>query len=257
MKSIPKNKIQTSYGTIEYAQSGEGTPSVILINGGSGPIEGWLRVFHDIADQTRVVAYNRFGVGGSDKPSAPQDGQTIVTSLRQLLQEIGVRPPYILVGHSLGGLYASLFARQYSEEIAGVVLLDSSHELDLAINQTQGPFIRGLNRLLGIFDSFSAHRKWNEVNYVEETTQQIAMAGPFPEVPLFVVSGGKKPPMMPESAFEIRQKNQLDLVSLSNQGKHIIAANSGHFPQFSEPELVKKVISECIHAARNSLKAPK
>ncbi|WP_433945199.1 alpha/beta fold hydrolase [Paenibacillus sp. SN-8-1] len=250
MKSISKDKLQTSYGTMEYAQSGEGTPSVILINGGGGPIEGWLKVFHDLADQTRVVAYNRFGIGGSDKPSTPQHGQAIVASLRQLLQEIGVCPPYILVGHSLGGLYANLFARQYAEEVAGVVLLESSHELDLAINQTQGPFIRGLNRLLGIFDSFSAHRKWNEVNYVEETARQIAEAGPFPKIPLFVVSGGKKPPMMPASVFEIRQKNQLDLVRLSHQGRHILAASSGHFPQFSEPELVKRVISECIHAAR-------
>ncbi|RUT31735.1 alpha/beta hydrolase [Paenibacillus zeisoli] len=255
MKSISKNKIHTPHGTMEYALSGEGAPAVILINGGSGPIEGWMKVFHDLADQTRVVAYNRLGVGGSDKPSSPQDGQTIVTSLRQLLQEIGVRPPYILVGHSLGGLYANLFARQHPEDIAGVVLLDSSHELDLAINQTQSPFIKGLNKLLGIFDSLSAHRMWNEVNYVEETARQIAKAGPFPEVPLFVVSGGKKPPMMPESAFAIRRKNQLDLVSLSRQGKHIIAANSGHFPQFSEPELVKQAISECIHAARNSLKS--
>ncbi|USB33652.1 alpha/beta hydrolase [Paenibacillus sp. YPG26] len=242
---------------MEYAESGEGTPTVILINGGSGPIEGWMKVYHDIADQTRVVAYNRLGVGGSDKPSTPQHGQAIVASLRQLLQKIGVRPPYILVGHSLGGFYANLFARQYAAEVAGVVLLESSHELDLAINQTQGPFIRGLNRLLGMFDSLSAHRKWNEVNYVEETTRQIAEAGPFPQIPLYVVSGGKKPPMMPESAFDTRQRNQLNLVGLSHQGQHIIAANSGHFPQFTEPELVKKAIADCIHAARNSWEASK
>ncbi|QYR22547.1 alpha/beta hydrolase [Paenibacillus sp. sptzw28] len=251
MNSIGKNKIQTAYGTMEYAKSGEGTPAVILINGGSGPIEGWFKIFHEIAEQSTVVAYNRFGVGGSQKPAVPQHGQAVVDSLRELLREIGVNPPYILVGHSLGGLYANLFARQYSDEIAGVVLLESSHPKDLTINETQPPFIRRLNQLLGIFDSFSPHRKWNEVHYVEETINQLAQSAPFPEVPLFVVSGGKKPPMMPESAFAIRKENQLDFVRLNQRGTHLIADSSGHFPQLSEPEIVLRAIRECIHTVRN------
>jgi pimeloyl-ACP methyl ester carboxylesterase len=257
MKSIGKNKIQTVYGTMEYAKSGEGAPAVILINGGSGPIEGWLRIYHDIAEQSMIVAYNRFGVGGSQKPAVPQHGQAIVDSLRELLREIGVNPPYIVVGHSLGGLYANLFARQYPDEIAGVVLLESSHPKDLTINETQTPFIRRLNKLLGIFDSFSPHRQWNEVHYVEETINQIAQSAPFPEVPLYVVSGGKKPPMMPENAFAIRKENQLDFVRLNKQGTHIIADSSGHFPQLSEPEIVKQVICECIHTVRNNQSRPK
>lgn len=250
MRAISKNKIQTPNGTIEYALSGEGIPTVILINGGSGPIEGWLRTYHEIARETTTLAYNRFGVGASNKPAVPQHGRAIVDSLRQLLQEIGVQRHYILVGHSLGGLYAHLFARLYPEDTAGVVLLESSHPQDLSINETQGPLIRGVNKLLGIFDFLSPHRKWNEVKYIKETIEQIAQAGPFPEVPLFVVSGSKKPPMMPDSAFEIRRNNQLDFVSLSTKGKHILATHSGHFPQISEPDVVIQAIKDCIHTVR-------
>lgn len=258
MRAIAKKRIQIASGSFEYAyeRSISDCPSVVLINGGSGPIEGWHKTFHEIAEITTVMAYNRLGVGGSDKPSTPQHGIAIVTALRQLLQGVNVPPPYILVGHSLGGLYANLFARQYPEEVAGVVLLESSHPLDLSINETQSGFIKGLNRVLGIFDSLSPHRKWNEVNYVEETVKQLGVAGPFPEVPLFVVSGGKKPPMMPEHAMEIRSNNQLNLAKLSSQGKHIIASKSGHFPQFTEPDVVVATVLDCVHIVRKKLKTP-
>jgi len=250
MRPIPKKKMDTTNGKLEYALSGEGKPAVILINGGSGPIEGWYKVFHELAEQTTVLAYNRFGVGGSDKPTSPQHGNAIVNSLRELLQSINLQPPYILVGHSLGGLYANLFARQYPAEIAGVVFLDSSHPQDLKINETQNGFIRGINRILQKLDSFSSHKQWNEVHFVEETVEQIGQAAPFPDVPLFVVSGGQKPPMLPEHAYQLRKANQLDFVQLNPQGTHIIASRSGHFPQMSEPEVVKQAIQECIDKVR-------
>ncbi len=250
MKPIQKKKTFTNSGMIEFAQLGEGVPSVILINGGSGPIEGWYKVFHELAVESTVLAYNRLGIGKSDQPKSPQHGNFIVDTLRQLLKELNISPPYILVGHSLGGLYANLFARQYPDEIAGVVLLDASHPEDLSINETQGALIRGINKFLKAFDSLSSHRKWNEVNFVEDTAKQIHQAGSFPDVPLLVVSGDKMPKMMPEHAFQIRKSNQMNLVQLSNQGKQILATKSGHFPQLSEPELVISAIKECIERAK-------
>ncbi|WP_054942475.1 alpha/beta fold hydrolase [Paenibacillus ihuae] len=246
MKPIVKQKIHTASGNLEYAKSGEGLPAVILINGGSGPVEGWYKVYPTLAEEVEIFAYNRFGVGGSDKPTSPQHGEAIVSSLRQLLQEAALRPPYILVGHSLGGLYANLFARRYPEEIAGVVLLESSHPKDLAINETQPGWIRAINRLFQKLDTLSSHKKWNETHFVEETVKQIEQAGPFPAVPLVVVSGGKKPPMMPEHAYQLRTANQLDFLQLSPQSQHILAPQSGHFPQMSDPDVVLQAVRQCI-----------
>ncbi|MFC4099785.1 alpha/beta fold hydrolase [Paenibacillus xanthanilyticus] len=256
MKPIVKSKLQTSAGTIEYALSGEGSPAVILINGGSGPIEGWMRTFHEMAGQTRTLAYNRLGVGGSAKPDRPQDGQTIVSTLRELLQKLGISPPYVLVGHSLGGLYANLFARLHPEEIVGVVLLEASHPEDLVINQTQGAVVKGLNRVLGMFDRFFPERQWSETHFVDETAKQIAAAGPFPDVPLIVLSGGKRPPMMPEAAYAIRQRNQLDYARMNSHGQQRIAFGSGHFPQMTEPEAVRKAVADCVEAARDRSRTP-
>ncbi|URJ60335.3 alpha/beta fold hydrolase [Paenibacillus polymyxa] len=253
MKAITKSKIQTIHGVFEYAQSGQGSPAVVFINGGSGPIEGWYKVFHETAKETTVFAYNRLGISGSDKPLSPQHGKAIVTSLLQVLTDIELAPPYILVGHSLGGLYANLFARLFPSQVAGVVLLEASHPHDLMINDTQNAFIRGINQLLAVFDSLSSHHKWNEVHFVEQTVQQLELAGPFPDVPLFVVSGAKKPPMMPEHAMEIRRTNQLDLVQLSKHGSHILASRSGHFPQLTDPDIVTQTIQKCIQLAANTV----
>jgi pimeloyl-ACP methyl ester carboxylesterase len=253
MKPILKKNIQTKYGNFEYSQSGEGSPAVVLINGGSGPIEGWFKVFHELAEETTVLAYNRLGVGKSDKPSSPQHGNAIVRSLRELLADVNISPPYIIVGHSLGGLYANLFARQYAEDTVGVILLDASHPLDLKLNQMQSPFIQKLNKMLGIFDSFSKHRKWNEVNYVVETARQIEQSADFPDIPLFIVSGGKKSSFTPDHVYQIRAKNQIDLVRLSTQGRQIVASKSGHFPQLSEPDVVIGTVKECLQLVKNNI----
>ncbi|SFF17550.1 Pimeloyl-ACP methyl ester carboxylesterase [Paenibacillus catalpae] len=241
-----RSMIKKKEGALEYALSVKGTPAIILMNGGSGPVEGWHKIYHALADDFTVLAYNRLGVGKSDRPSSPQHGAAIVSSLRELLDAIKLPPPYILVGHSLGGLYAHLFAREFPGHIAGVVLLEASHPLDLAINDTQPALIRLINRFLSGFDALSPSRKWNEIHYVEETAKQLEQAGPFPDIPLFVVTGTSKPPMMPKQAFDIRMKNQLDLVQLSKHGKQVLATRSGHFPQFTEPDLVIQTIRECV-----------
>ncbi|EFM10782.1 alpha/beta hydrolase fold protein [Paenibacillus curdlanolyticus YK9] len=255
MKPIAKKKIQTVHGTFEYAHAGirAGAPTIILINGGSGPIEGWYKIFHALSMEASIFAYNRLGVGGSSKPTSPQHGQAIVDALMQVLADLKIPPPYLLVGHSLGGLYANLLARQFPAQVAGVVLLESSHPDDLSINETQNALIRGINRMLSALDSFSAHRKWNEAHWVKHTVQQIEAADPFPNTPLIVVSGTKKPPMMPAHAMEIRSKNQLELVRLSPRGIHILASQSGHFPQLTEPDVVTQAIRACLQATREQM----
>jgi pimeloyl-ACP methyl ester carboxylesterase len=247
MQPILKKKLTTSNGTFEYALSVQESPAIILINGGSGPIEGWHKIFHELSKDHTIMAYNRLGIGGSSNPVSPQHGDAIVLSLKQLLNEIGLTPPYVLVGHSLGGLYANLFARKFPDQVSGVILLEASHPQDLKINDILPAPIKAINRFLSIFDAFFPSRQWSEVHYVEQTAAQIEQSGPFPEIPLLVLSGSKKPPFMSDQAYEIRRNNQLDLVRLSRMGKHILAARSGHFPQMTEPELVIQAIRECTH----------
>ncbi|WP_121614235.1 alpha/beta fold hydrolase [Mesobacillus foraminis] len=249
---IVKSKVETSKGHLEFNISGNGKPNIVLLNGGSGPIEGWMRILPEVSELASVFSYNRFGVDDSDKPQEPQHGVTIVKTLREALSIVGFEPPFLLVGHSLGGLYANLFARLYPNEVAGIVFVESSHPRDLTLEKLQGKAIKAINNVLKKFDSLSSHKQYNEVHFVEETVNQINQHNFFPDIPVYVISGGKENRMMPKEARKIRQENQLELLSLSTNSKLVVAGKSGHFPQMSEPRVVIDTIKDC--AAQISMK---
>jgi pimeloyl-ACP methyl ester carboxylesterase len=244
---IEKYNMETSKGNLQYNISGNGKPNIVLINGGSGPIEGWMKILPEISVSSSVFSYNRFGVTGSDKPKESQDGLTIVKTLREALTIVGFEPPFLLVGHSLGGLYTNLYTRLYPNEVAGIVFLESSHPKDISLNDYQGKAVKVINQMFTMFDSLSSHKQYSEVNFVKETVNQIHQLDTFPEIPVFVITGGKENRMMPEEVRKKRLENQLELLSLSKNSKHIVAEKSGHFPQLSEPRVVIDAIKDCVN----------
>jgi pimeloyl-ACP methyl ester carboxylesterase len=106
--------------------SGDGSPTVVLTNSLGGVSAGWARITGPVAENTRVCAYDRAGQGWSDEAASPQDGVQSAEELHALLAAAGEESPYVLVGHSTGGTYAMTFAARYPEQVAGLVLLDSS-----------------------------------------------------------------------------------------------------------------------------------
>ena len=106
---------------------GEGSPTVLL-DGGTGEMSAhWVLVQREISDTTRVCAYDRAGMGWSQMGPEPHDAKRITAELHALLEGAGIEGPYVLVGHSFGGLYAQTYAARYPEEVAGVGLVESSH----------------------------------------------------------------------------------------------------------------------------------
>jgi pimeloyl-ACP methyl ester carboxylesterase len=106
--------------------TGSGSPTVVLEPGGGAMSAdmGWITPA--VGRDTRVCVYDRPGRGGSDAVARPQDGAQIATDLHTLLDRANVPGPYVLAGHSFGGLYVLSFAKQYPREIAGLVLVDST-----------------------------------------------------------------------------------------------------------------------------------
>lgn len=106
-----------------------GSSTVILEQGQGGSSPAWGLIQPEVAKVTRICAYDRAGLGWSDPAplGTPRDGRQVAGELHTLLQKANIAGPYVLVGHSFGGLYALFFAHQYSRDVAGVVLLDSSH----------------------------------------------------------------------------------------------------------------------------------
>jgi len=106
--------------------TGSGSPTVVLVSGlaeTSVYWGGWIAPA--VAQNTTVCAYDRAGQGWSDPPASPQDGLAVATDLHALLDHAQIPGPYVLVGHSTGGVYVRVFAARYPDQVAGIVFLDS------------------------------------------------------------------------------------------------------------------------------------
>jgi pimeloyl-ACP methyl ester carboxylesterase len=116
--------------------TGSGSPTVVLEPGGGdmSSVFGWIAP--TVADHTRACVYDRAGRGWSDPSEAPQDGAQIATDLHTLLHRGHVPGPYVLAGHSFGGLYVRTFAARYPDEVAGMVLVDSTAAASAATTGT-------------------------------------------------------------------------------------------------------------------------
>ena len=106
---------------------GRGTPTVILDSGLSDSWLSWHKVQPLVAEFTRVCSYDRAGLGWSDSSPKPRTSKVFVQELHTLLQNAKVAPPYVLVGHSMGGYDVRLFTSLYPSEVAGMVLVDATH----------------------------------------------------------------------------------------------------------------------------------
>ena len=123
---MPGQLIDVGGHSLHLSCSGSGSPTVILEPGAGGmsSVSAWITPA--VARDTRVCVYDRAGRGWSEPADSPQDGAQIATDLHTLLERGHVPGPYVLAGHSFGGLYVLTFAARYPDEVAGMVLVDST-----------------------------------------------------------------------------------------------------------------------------------
>lgn len=124
----PGQMIDVGGYRLHLYSSGSGSPTVILECGLGGISTDWALVQDEIAKFTRVISYDRAGIGWSESGPLPRASQQIVQELHTLLAKANIPGPYILVGHSLGGNNVQLYATTYPEDVLGLVLVDSTHE---------------------------------------------------------------------------------------------------------------------------------
>jgi pimeloyl-ACP methyl ester carboxylesterase len=114
--------------TLNIFCSGEGAPAVVFDSGNGAPGYAWSHIQPRVAAITRACWYDRAGDGWSDPGPFPRTSAAMAADLHELLRRAGVPPPYVLVGHSLGGLNVRVYNGLYPSEVAGAVLVDAAHE---------------------------------------------------------------------------------------------------------------------------------
>lgn len=231
---------------IEYAQINRTTPNVVFENGLGASMGSWNKVFSEIGKNVTVFAYNRPGYGKSDAASTTRDGITVVEEFRALLRRKRLQPPYVLVGHSLGGLYMQLFARKYPGDVAGLVLVDSSHPA-----QFEGPgAVQNWPLWARILNLFLTDSQKQELSAAAEAGQQVLRLPTFLGKPVIVLSA--KEQSESEGARFLNEK-KADLARLYPNSRQMWV-DSGHFIQYDKPEVVIEAIRDIV--ARTSQPHP-
>lgn len=114
--------------TLNIHCTGEGSPAVILDSGNGDPGMAWSHIQPEIAKLTRACWYDRAGEGWSDAGPFPRTSEAMARDLHELLRRADIPAPYVLVGHSLGGMNARIYNGLYPGDVAGAVLVDAAHE---------------------------------------------------------------------------------------------------------------------------------
>jgi len=231
---------------VEFAMTQHDTIPVVFENGLGGRMEWWKEVLPKISKDTTTFVYNRPGYGESDSSSTPRDGLHIVDELRAVLRAKGLNPPYVLVGHSLGGLYMQLFARRYPGEVSALILVDSTHPRQLdgeGALEKQSLWVRTAlgNMVTGVAK--------DELALVSQTGEQVLGYSSPIDMFVFVLSAAEPLNKHSKVADDANQKRK-DIAHLYPSSKQIWV-ESGHGIPLEKPEVVVQAIRDAMQSSKS------
>lgn len=242
---MPRHGITSSgTGGLAYSQDGPvATPVVVLQSGLGDGRASWTTIWPRLTAKHRVFALDRPGYGESRPSTSPRDPCTAAGELREALLEARLPPPYLLVGHSLGGLYQYVFARLYPQDTAGLLLLDPTHPDHWATLQRETPHaataLRGLRATL-----FSAAMR---AEFDDQTTCLDRLPRPPPlAIPSRLLVSTRFGALESESFRHALHRLRLDWQRLLDAPAVEAVAASGHYIHHDAPERVIQTIAEMI-----------
>ena len=262
---------------------GNKSPTIILDSGTGGFSLEWKDIQQSLSQYVRVCAYDRAGYGWSDMGPLPRTTKRIAHELHTLLQNAGIHGPFIIVGHSFGGYTAQYFARYFDSEIAGIVLIDSSHDEQVYRLPENGKDVvrRSLHQdrsnmvtkailhehfpeeeaavAQQLMQRWSAMLTWREemANYALSARELRDLHyGPILQIPIVVLTRGKR--VWPDTPYGDAMEAtwtelQNELNYISGNSTQIIAENSGHVIHLDEPDLVVDAIHDVLSSVEKEL----
>ncbi len=222
--------------------------TLVFKNGSRNCIQRWATLLQQLPDNLNVYAYNRPGYCNSSSATTDRTSANLVNELRQSLRQQGLNPPYILIGHSLGGLYMQHFARQYPNEVKGLVLVDAVYP---GLLKKPDEFPWYTKTAMTLFMSGDMKDEIYKANASSEMIDSLPAIDHMPIVRLF---------NQPKSKIEDGSAKEIDLGMLNRDEKvitkirnlypraKIVVADSSHQMQETSPELVIQAIDDVIQA---------
>jgi len=152
---------------LHMLSQGSGGPTVVMEAGAGSFSVVWSQMAPELSKNSRVITYDRAGLGWSEVSPKARTADNIVAELHKMLVNAGVKPPYVLVGHSMGGIYVRMFAHKYPKEVAGMVLVDPGDE--------RLPVVAGPEVAKGINESAAAGAAYCKQQEKKCATGQLAI----------------------------------------------------------------------------------
>ena len=240
-KPMPGQLIDVGDHSLHLYCTGTGSPTVVIEAGGGAMASDLAQISEAVAGETRVCVYDRAGRGWSESAQTSPHGVQIATDLHALLQRAQVPGPYVLAGHSFGGLYVQTYAARYPSDVAGMVLIDSTAPNAAASDYVARPYV--LDRVfalvstsaqLGLGHLFGAtagdvRSTIDEYADARDAVKQAASLTDFGDKPLFVVTAGTGS----DAAWFVAQDR---MAALSTNSAHRVIQSASHQALVAEPD---------------------
>jgi pimeloyl-ACP methyl ester carboxylesterase len=252
----PAERIQVGAYQVQMAQQGSGRYTVIFESGFGTGMGAWRKVAPEVAKSAHVVTYSRAGHGSSDARPEPRTILQSSLELDQLIASANLHPPFILVGHSYGGLLARAFAARHPEQVAGMVLVDPSDErFNPALRKLDARRAEADDKQFAAIVPAKFQPELKLLQPVLDAGKLPApLIGALPDVPVVVLTSvrqAEKPEFFLETTEAVAVKRDLhaDFLRQFSEGYQVLTLNSGHNIQQDEPALVIDAIGKVMAAA--------
>lgn len=234
---------------LEAKIEGAGRPAVIFESGFTGGLFLWQPTQGEISKHTLTLSYERAGLGRSDPGPDPRSAEQIAHELHALLVAKAIAPPYILVGHSAGGMFVRVFAHLYPDEIAGLVLADpaTEDEYERLLHDKTAEDLQRMGMPAGTVAQWRA---------LPESIKQARDSWPLPKVPVVVLTSGKPLSQWPLATPEDMQRwlgSHNQLVARIPGAEHVVIPSVDHLSILKEGAVVGE-ITKMVDATRARLK---
>lgn len=245
---------------LQALRAGSGGPTVVFEAGLGDSLETWDPIWPVIAKQTTIVAYSRAGFGRSDPGPADRSARREVMELHTLLTRLQPPTPYVLVGRSYGGLLVRLYTSLYPKEVAGLVIVEGTHEQQVKrwgmIDSSYPAAFRAF------FDSvLQTKPPGAETGEIRETVRIQASGAvegltPLPDIPIAVLTSMKSDSTskfvnVSPRGHEAWREMHDEWFRRSRNGVHFETTHSGHDMQHDEPQLVIDAIRFVLARVRH------
>ncbi len=261
---ITLDDTQIWINTQGLAEREPGQPVVVFESGLGTPMGNWDWILPGVAELAPVFTYDRPGIGNSEPDNTAPTIEYVANTLVRILQQLEIDPPYVLVGHSLGGVYVRGFANYYPDLLAGLVIIDPGDFTETQDNKrdyyrvfdwSEEQITQEIERLAQIQVNkndppISIQEEKQVLTDLRKNDFQEITASPLPNIPVHIITGGRFD-MSPkftskdydrEALFRSKMQHRVarwtEVIQSVDHGMMLYSASAGHFVHIDDPGLV-------------------